>query len=124
MAFVMRHTATGAVALISSLLLSATGAAGTAPVDASFSPGASLPAGPTPSTPGLCNVQQVADLTLAAAKRVLASVNCRAGKVTYAHTTRVKKGRIANYSPKFGAVLPGGGKVNLVVSLGPKKRHS
>jgi FG-GAP-like repeat len=49
MAFVMRHTVTGAAALISSLLLSATGAAGTAPVDASFSPGPSLPAGPTPS---------------------------------------------------------------------------
>jgi hypothetical protein len=49
MAFVMRHSAAGAVALILSLLLSATGAAGTAPVDASFSPGPSLAAGPTPS---------------------------------------------------------------------------
>jgi hypothetical protein len=49
MAFDMRHAATGAAALISSLLLSATGAAGTAPVDASFAPGPSLPAGPTPS---------------------------------------------------------------------------
>jgi hypothetical protein len=49
MAFVMRHSAAGAAALILSLLLSATGAAGTAPVDASFSPGPSLPAGPTPS---------------------------------------------------------------------------
>ena len=49
MAFDMRHTATGAAALIASLLLSATGAAGTAPVDASFAPGPSLPAGPTPS---------------------------------------------------------------------------
>jgi hypothetical protein len=49
MAFVVRHTATGAAALITSLLLSATGAAGTAPVDASFAPGPSLPAGPTPS---------------------------------------------------------------------------
>jgi hypothetical protein len=49
MAFAMRRTLTGAAALISSLLLSATGAAGTAPVDASFSPGPSLPAGPTPS---------------------------------------------------------------------------
>jgi FG-GAP-like repeat len=49
MAFVMRRTATGAAALIASLLLSATGAAGTAPVEASFAPGPSLPAGPTPS---------------------------------------------------------------------------
>jgi hypothetical protein len=49
MAFAMRRTATGAAALIASLLLSATGAAGTAPVDVSLAPGPSLPAGPTPS---------------------------------------------------------------------------
>ena len=49
MAFGMRRTLTGAAALTASLLLSATGAAGTAPVDASFAPGPSLPAGPTPS---------------------------------------------------------------------------
>ena len=75
------------------------------------------------NTPGLCNVQEVAGLTPAAAKRVLGSVNCKVGKVTHAHTNRAKKGQVANYSPKFGAVLPGGGKVNLVVSLGPRPKR-
>ena len=73
------------------------------------------------NTPGLCNVQGVWGLTVAAAKAALASVNCRAGKITRAHDPYTKKGLVRGQSPKFGAVKPGGSKVNLVVSLGPKR---
>ena len=70
------------------------------------------------NTPGLCNVQGVVGMTPAAAKRELARVNCRAGKVSRAYSKRVKKGRVISQKPRFGAVLRGGGKVNLVVSRG------
>ena len=73
------------------------------------------------NTPGLCNAQYVVDLTLAAAKRTLARVNCRLGKVSRAYSKIVKKGRVISQKPKFGAVRPGGAKVNLVVSLGGKR---
>ena len=74
------------------------------------------------NTPGLCNVQGVVGMTPAAAKRELARVNCRVGKVRRLYSKRVKKGRVISQKPKFGAVLSGGGKVNLVVSRG--RRHS
>ena len=68
--------------------------------------------------PGLCNVQRVARMTLAAARLLLARVNCRVGKVRRVHSRRVKKGRVISQKPAFGAVRPGGAKVNLVVSRG------
>jgi hypothetical protein len=69
------------------------------------------------NTPGLCNAQNVVRMTLAAAKQTLARVNCHVGKVSRAYS-RVRKGRVISQKPKFGAVLPKGGKVNLVVSKG------
>jgi beta-lactam-binding protein with PASTA domain len=42
-------------------------------------------------------------------------------KVRRAYSPWVKKGRVISQKPKFGAVLPGGGKVNLVVSRGRKR---
>jgi beta-lactam-binding protein with PASTA domain len=76
--------------------------------------------------PGLCNVPEVRwtqvlyPLKLAAAKRILARGHCRVGKVRYAFHRDVKKGRVISQQPRFGAVLPGGGRVNLVVSRGRK----
>jgi hypothetical protein len=72
------------------------------------------------NTPGLCNVQGVVGGTTAAAKRKLARVNCRVGKIGRAYSKSVKKGRVISQKPRFGAVLPGGGRVNLVVSRGRK----
>jgi beta-lactam-binding protein with PASTA domain len=60
-------------------------------------------------------------MTLAAAKRVLARINCRVRKVSTAYSKRVKKGRVLSQKPSFGAVLPKGGRVNLVVSRGRKR---
>ena len=73
------------------------------------------------NTPGLCNVQYVREMTLVAAKRKLARVNCRVGKIRRAYSRAVKRGRVISQKPAFGAVRPGGAKVNLVVSRGRKR---
>jgi hypothetical protein len=73
------------------------------------------------NTPGLCNVQAVVRMTLAAAKGKLARANCRVGKVTRAYSKRVKKGRVISQKPKFGTVRRAGAKVALVVSLGRQR---
>jgi beta-lactam-binding protein with PASTA domain len=59
---------------------------------------------------------------VAAAKQRLGLANCRVGKVTRAHENRVRRGRVISQRPGFNAVLPGGAKVNLVVSSGKKRR--
>jgi beta-lactam-binding protein with PASTA domain len=59
-------------------------------------------------------------LTPAAAKRMIARVNCRAGKVGRLYSKRVKRGRVISEKPRFGAVLRGGSKVDLLVSRGRK----
>jgi hypothetical protein len=71
------------------------------------------------NTPGLCNVQNVRRLPLSDAKAKLALVNCRVGKVSRAYS-KARKGRVISEKPVFGTVLPGRGKVNLVVSRGRK----
>ena len=72
------------------------------------------------NTPGLCNVQNVRGLTVSAARNKLRLVKCRVGKVSRAHS-KARKGRVISQKPILGAVLPGGGKVNLVVSRGRKR---
>jgi len=73
------------------------------------------------NSPGLCNVQDVEGMSPAVAKRTLARVHCRAGKVSRAYSKDVRRGRVISQKPAFGAVLPAGGKVRLVVSLGRKR---
>jgi FG-GAP-like repeat/PASTA domain len=70
--------------------------------------------------PGLCTVQKVAGQALPAAKRLIARANCRVGKIRRVYSKRVRKGRVISQKPRFGTVLPGGGKVDLVVSRGPR----
>jgi hypothetical protein len=72
------------------------------------------------NTPGLCNVQYVVGLTLAAAKARLARVNCRVGKIRRVRS-KVKASRVISQKPKFGAALHGGGRVNLVISRGRRR---
>jgi hypothetical protein len=71
------------------------------------------------NTPGLCNVQRVAGMTVAGARQMLARINCLVGKVTRTFS-KVKAGRVISQKPGFGAVRPAGAKVNLVVSRGRK----
>jgi hypothetical protein len=70
--------------------------------------------------PGLCDVQDVVRMTLAAATRTLARVNCRLRKVSRAYS-KVKAGRVISQKPKFGAVLRGGAKVKVVISRGLRR---
>jgi FG-GAP-like repeat/PASTA domain len=70
--------------------------------------------------PGVCNVQPLSRLTLTAAKGRLARANCSVGKVTRKYSKTVKQGLVSSQSPAFGAVLPGGGKVSLVISRGKR----
>ena len=68
--------------------------------------------------PGLCTVQKVEGKTLPAAKREIARTNCRVGKIRRIYSKLVERGRVISQKPRFGAVLPGGSKVDLVVSRG------
>lgn len=68
--------------------------------------------------PGLCNVQYVVRKTLAAARQMLARANCHIGAIHRAYSKTFKRGRVIAQKPSFGAVLPRGGRVNLVVSRG------
>jgi hypothetical protein len=72
------------------------------------------------NAPGVCNVQRLGGLTLLEAKRTLARVNCRVGRVGAAYSSRVEKGRVLSQKPAFGTVRPGGTRVDLVLSRGPR----
>lgn len=69
------------------------------------------------NNPGLCNVQELRRQTLKAAKRTLARVNCRVGKVSLA-ASRTIRGLVIRQKPKLGAVLPRGSRVDVVISRG------
>jgi hypothetical protein len=71
------------------------------------------------NAPGLCTVQRVRGRSLRAARRMLARANCRVGAIHRIYKT-VKRGRVISQKPGFGAVLPGGSKVDLLVSRGRK----
>ncbi|MGN6430811.1 MAG: FG-GAP-like repeat-containing protein [Gaiellaceae bacterium] len=71
--------------------------------------------------PGLCNVQDVGELSVTGATRLLARGHCRVGRIRYAHAAFTKRGRVSAQKPGFGRVLRQGSKVNLVVSLGKRK---
>jgi VCBS repeat protein len=72
------------------------------------------------NTPGLCNVQEVFQKTLPAARATLARGDCRLGPVTWGYST-VKRGRVMAQRPRFGAVRRRGSRVNLVLSLGQRR---
>ena len=69
--------------------------------------------------PGLCNVQDLRGRTLAVATDLLTRADCTVGPVRRAHSRTVRRGRVVSQSPRFpGSVLPAGGQVSLVLSLG------
>jgi large repetitive protein len=68
-----------------------------------------------------CVVPKVKKKTLAKARRLLAEKRCALGKVTYAYSRKVKKGRIISESKRPGTRHRRGTKVNVVVSRGPRK---
>jgi len=75
------------------------------------------------NSPGLCNVQSLDRMTVAAAKRRLGRVNCRVGTVKRAYNKYVGRGHVISQRPRYGVVLPGGAQIKLVVSRGwPRRR--
>jgi len=68
--------------------------------------------------PGLCNVQDVTGRTLGVATDLLGRASCSLGQVRRMRSRKVRRGRVVSQSPRFPAVLPGGGRVSLVLSLG------
>jgi hypothetical protein len=73
------------------------------------------------NTTGLCTVLNVKGKTLLAAKRAISRAHCRVGKIHYAFSNVIKRGRVISEMPKPGTVLRKGGKVSLVVSRGRKR---
>jgi beta-lactam-binding protein with PASTA domain len=67
-------------------------------------------------------VQNVVRSPLAAAKRTLAAAGCSTGKLKRVYSKRIPKGAVISQRPAFGAVLPRSHRVELVFSLGRKKR--
>jgi hypothetical protein len=67
-----------------------------------------------------CKVPRVIKRALPAAKRALARAHCRVGMIRRSRSA-AKKGRVLSQNPKPGTVLPGGGRVNLVVSRGRER---
>jgi hypothetical protein len=70
--------------------------------------------------PPQCNVPRVKGKLLAAAKSAIKQRHCRTGKVTYAFSKTIKKGRVVSQSRRPGRILPANTKINLVVSRGRK----
>jgi hypothetical protein len=66
--------------------------------------------------PGLCTVPDVVSLKLSAARRRLARWHCRVGQIRW--RAGGAGGLVVSQKPGLGAVLPKGGKVNLVVRAG------
>ena len=78
-----------------------------------------------PSAPPACKTIALKGTSLALAKRVIAALNCKLGKVTKAASKSVKKGLVVSTSPGAGKTLANGTKIKVVQSSGPrkKKRH-
>jgi hypothetical protein len=72
------------------------------------------------SKPGLCTVQDVREVALAAARRAIVRGNCRVGRVRHTYWGYVRKGHVAAERPGPGSVVPAHTRVDLVVSRGSK----
>jgi beta-lactam-binding protein with PASTA domain len=70
---------------------------------------------------GRCAVPNLRGKTLVGAKRTLVGAHCRLGQVGRGFSKVLKRGRVISQKPRWGAVLPKVGKVNLVVSRGRRR---
>ena len=73
------------------------------------------------NSPRRCTVQLVVRMRLAAAKRTTIRADCRVGTISRAYSQFGGNGTVVAQKPRFGAVLRKGGKVNLVISRGPRR---
>jgi hypothetical protein len=77
--------------------------------------------GPSPPP---CTVPGLKGRTLARAKVFLEESHCGVGKVRYAFSREVQKGRVISQNPLVGWQREKGAKVNLVVGKGRRKSHT
>jgi hypothetical protein len=70
---------------------------------------------------GRCGVPRVLRTTLRAARRAIARSHCRVGAIRHSFSRVVETRHVISQQPSPGNVLPKGGKVNLVVSKGPRR---
>jgi hypothetical protein len=87
--------------------------------------GATLTVSPVPvpaPTAAACKPAQLKGLSLALAKRVIAAVNCKLGKVTKAASKKVRKGLVISTSPGAGKTLANGARIKVVQSSGPPRK--
>lgn len=75
-----------------------------------------------PDTPVVCIVPKLQKVALTKATTKLRNAGCARGKVRYAYSARIKKGRVISQAVTPGRHLKAGYKVRLVVSLGRNKR--
>jgi hypothetical protein len=68
-----------------------------------------------------CVVPRLKGLTLANAKRALASAHCKLAAVKRAYSQRVKRGRVISQKPAAGRRLPPGGPVIVLLSRGRRR---
>ncbi len=66
---------------------------------------------------GGCGVPRIERKPLPAAERAIERDGCRVGRIRYVHA-RLQRDRVISQAPWAGRVLPAGGSVDLVVSLG------
>ncbi len=68
--------------------------------------------------PTACNVPRLRNMTLVAAKRVLVKRGCRLGRISRAHSRRVRRGRVIAQRPAPGLRKARGARVRVVLSRG------
>jgi hypothetical protein len=68
------------------------------------------------NSPGVCTVREVRWIKLAAARGILATSHCLVGNIRRRYGSA--RGTVISQRPPVGTVLPKGGRVNLVVSIG------
>jgi hypothetical protein len=69
-----------------------------------------------------CTVVNLANLSLATAKKLLTALNCKVGKVTKSSSSKVAKGNVIKTTPRSGS-FAGGTAIAIVESSGPKPKH-
>jgi hypothetical protein len=93
-------------------------------LDDSFGTAVSVQATYYPGSSPSCTVPGVTRMTLARAKALLKKSHCGVGKVRYAFSRKVQKGRVISQNPLKGWQREQGAKVNLVVGKGRRKSHT
>ena len=71
--------------------------------------------------PVVCLVPRVARRTLAVARGLVATANCRVGPVRRKYSKRIRRGRVISVSPQPGTRAPVDTAVRLLVSKGRKR---